>query len=436
MFLYGKRTLSLLPLLLISFLVLSQEVEPYSRFGLGNVDNSVFSAQRAVGGFAAPYRDPFYINYMNPASYTSLALTTFEAGVKFSTKNIEDGQTGKRYTAGDGFLDYLALAFPIKRSGLSVGLVPYSDMRYSFIQSRIYDVGSARKLFEGDGRIYQLYAGTAYRFQKLDTVRNSLSIGVNLVYLFGNLERGDLLQFSPFDYYNARITSSARLKNLALNVGLQYKRRFNNKVYGLIGGYAYFPVKVYSREEETWETYIRRTSFPFTVTIDKVYENERAAPDVKIPVETGIGVSFGQPTRWGEVGKWMIGGEFKYKLWSDVESFSPDAEMVNSWEVRAGGEFRPATNWVGTPGLLKRMAYRIGGFYDSGYLSFDGTKITEAGVTFGFAIPVRLAASKLNFSFDTGSRGTTSNELIKEFFFRAHIGFTFNEKWFTKPKYD
>ncbi len=427
MLLPGKRLLALLPFFLVPLFILSQEIEPYSRFGLGQVDNSVFSAQKGMGGLAAAYRDPFYINFMNPASYTGLSLTTLESGVNFTTKNIEDGQTGKTYRAGDGFFDYLAFGFPAgKRAGLSFGLIPYSEMNYNFTQTREYDVGSAKKFYEGTGKIYQLYLGGAYRFPKMDTTNSSFSIGMNFVYLFGNIDRRDILQFSPHDYYNTRITSSARMSNAALNIGFQYKRKLNDKIDGVFGAYSYFPVSVNSTQEETWARYLRLSSGSFVV--DTVYQEFADVANMKIPVETGVGITFGEKNHWS------AGVEFRYKLWSQVESFSTDALMEDSWDFRAGGEIRPDA--APNASILKRLAYRIGGFYDQGYLNIDGTRISEAGATFGFGVPLKTSFARLNFSFDVGNRGTTTNELIKETFFRAYLGFTFNDKWFIKPKYD
>ncbi|MDZ4847553.1 MAG: hypothetical protein SH857_18615 [Chitinophagales bacterium] len=427
MFRSGKLLLALLPFFLIPLGVLSQELAPYSRFGLGQTDNSVFSAQKGIGGLAAAHRDPFHINFMNPASYSGLSLATLETGISFTTKNIEDGQTGKTYRAGDAFFDYLAFGFPAgKRGGVSFGMIPYSEMNYDFEQTTVYNLGSAKKLYQGSGRIYQMYAGGSYRFPKIDTASHSLSIGMNFVYLFGNLDRKDILQFSPQEFYNARVTSSARMSNAALNLGFQYKRNLNKKIYGLVGAYSYFPVAVNSTQEESWVRYTRLTSGTFT--IDTVYQKYEDLPDMKIPVETGAGVTF------GEQGRWMAGVEFKYKLWSQVESFSSDAVMEDSWEMRAGTELRPDAS--PNSGLFKRMIYRLGGFYDKGYLNIDGTTISEYGATFGFAIPLKTSFARLNFSFDVGNRGTTTNELIKETFFRTNIGFTFNDKWFTKPKYD
>ena len=426
MLLPGKRLIGFLPLLLLSVLAFSQEIEPYSRFALGQTANSVFSASKGMGGLAAAYRDQFYINFLNPASYSSLSLTTLETGVKFTTQKIKDGQTGKSYRAGDGFFDHFALGVPIgKRAGLSMGLLPYSYMQYDFEQTKIYDIGSSQKLYQGSGTIYQLYFGGGYRFPKMDTSVNLFSVGMNVVYLFGKTDRSDILEFSPQDYYNMRITSSARMNNLALNIGVQYRRDLSKKVYGLLGAYVYAPVSVSSTQNESWARYLKLSSGIFI--IDTVHAAKTDVPGMKIPVEAGAGLSFGEKNHW------MIGAEFRYKMWSEVESFSTDATLEDSWEVRAGAELRP--NAISTK-FLNRVAYRLGGFYDAGYLNIDGTKIPEFGATFGFGIPLKTSFARLNFSFDAGSRGTTANQLIKETFLRAYIGFTFNDKWFLKPKYD
>ena len=42
----------------------------------------------------------------------------------------------------------------------------------------------------------------------------------------------------------------------------------------------------------------------------------------------------------------------------------------------------------------------------------------------------------VNIGLEIGQRGTTTNGLIKEQFFKATIGFTINDRWFAKPKVD
>ncbi|HRB19761.1 MAG TPA: hypothetical protein PKZ14_06740, partial [Chitinophagales bacterium] len=60
--------------------VFAQQNSPYSRYGLGNLfdNNNAQSAQ--MGGLGAAFQSGESVNYLNPASYASLQLTTFDGG--------------------------------------------------------------------------------------------------------------------------------------------------------------------------------------------------------------------------------------------------------------------------------------------------------------------------------------------------------------------
>jgi len=426
MLLSGKRWQWMLPLLFFSNVLLSQEVAPYSRFGLGEPVSPVFAASKGMGRLGAGYRDPLNINFLNPASYSNLAFTTLENGFVFTTKKIKDGQTQQSYRTGDGFLDYLALGFPAStRAGVSFGIIPYSKMNYSITKTMEDDTLNVVQAFLGNGRTYQLYAGAGLRFPKNDTSASTFSLGLNCAYVFGNLERNNTLSFSRAGYYNTRILSDTRLNNFALNAGVQYRKKISDTLRVVIGAYGLFPVVSRSSEELLWSRAVVVSSG--VLTVDTAYGTHHDNEDIRIPVEAGAGASIGNIT------KWTAGIEFKYTLWDKVEEFSEDATLTNSFELRAGGEFRPKP---GSQNLFKNSSYRLGALYNNGYLQIGEQRIREYGVTFGIAVPIKTLFSRLNFSFETGSRGTTSNGLIRETFFRAYMGLTFNDKWFIKPKYD
>lgn len=432
MFHSGKRLQLLLPMIILSCALFSQEYSPYSRFALGEPVSSSFSAPKGMGRLAAGYRDPLHINFNNPASYSNLALTTLETGFKFSTKNITDGQTGASYRAGDGFFDHLALGFPAgPKAGVSAGIVPYSEMNYNFESSYSFlpegdsvpvDV---LRVYEGSGRTYQLYAGVAYRYPKGDTATNTFSLGLNVMYIFGNLARSDTLRFQRQGFYSTRIVSDSRLNNLALNPGIQFKRRINDSLSVVIGAYCLLPVSVNSSAYLKWDRFV--VSGSGSATVDTIYENSQDNDKIKIPVDIGFGATI------GNANKWMAGVDLKYALWEDVELFSDEATLENSIEARIGGEFRPN---IKAKSLFKISTYRLGAFYNSGYLKVDNQRIMEYGVTFGMDIPIKTMFSRMNFSFEAGNKGTTAKGLVSETFFRGYIGLTLNDKWFIKPKYD
>ena len=77
--------------------------------------------------------------------------------------------------------------------------------------------------------------------------------------------------------------------------------------------------------------------------------------------------------------------------------------------------------------------------YDKTFLNINNTDIAVKTVNFGLGFPLasnRSAFYKLNLTGEIGQRGTLKNNLVKENFFNVYIGFTINDRWFQKYKYD
>ena len=53
---------------------------PYSRYGVGDLHQGGFAKNLGMGGLSLGLIQPFNVNFSNPASYSSVLLTTFEAG--------------------------------------------------------------------------------------------------------------------------------------------------------------------------------------------------------------------------------------------------------------------------------------------------------------------------------------------------------------------
>lgn len=73
--------------------------------------------------------------------------------------------------------------------------------------------------------------------------------------------------------------------------------------------------------------------------------------------------------------------------------------------------------------------------YEKTPFVFNGEDINDFGINFGVTLPVSNASS-IHTSFLFGQRGKTENDLIRERYFRVSLGITFNDRWFTKVKYD
>ena len=81
------------------------------------------------------------------------------------------------------------------------------------------------------------------------------------------------------------------------------------------------------------------------------------------------------------------------------------------------------------------MHYRLGFTYNKTYLRLRGQDINEYGFSLGLGIPLRGMKTVLNVGAEYGSRGNTSQNLIRESFFKIVVGFSIYERWFIKRKY-
>ncbi|NDC41661.1 MAG: hypothetical protein EBZ77_08945 [Chitinophagia bacterium] len=89
-----------------------RENNPYSKYGIGELWNGNSTSLKAMSNTTSAFEDPYLINTDNPASYTSLLLTTFEGGLAGSTRNISNA-AGYSYSTGTASIGYLSLAIPV-----------------------------------------------------------------------------------------------------------------------------------------------------------------------------------------------------------------------------------------------------------------------------------------------------------------------------------
>ena len=107
------RYLTLILLLLSAVHSNGQNIinSPYTRFGIGELNSTGFIKSTGFGGFGIGVRDPLTINLQNPASLSSLILTTYETGMNIDMRRIESSSLSEN-KSNLGF-SYLAMAFPV-----------------------------------------------------------------------------------------------------------------------------------------------------------------------------------------------------------------------------------------------------------------------------------------------------------------------------------
>ena len=406
-------------MLLISFSSIAQNEtnSPFSRFGLGDLQNFSTATQFAMGGSGIASYDYLSININNPASYTSILNQRFimQTGAAHSTKLLQTS-TQNQVVNSTNF-NYLMFAFPMSKFwGSSFGLLPYSEMSYSFTDENTSP--SAQLLFEGNGGLTKLYFGNAISINK------NLSLGANLNYLFGNLNSSRKVLFDDTSILNTRTNDDTNIKGFYFDFGMMYKANLKDwqSVIGLNfdnGG------SVTAKRSILTETF--RLSGAFELVEDTINNQDLSNGELELPINFGVGLSMSNE-------QWTILADFRQENWSQYKLFGVSDSLDNSSRLSVGLEFVPDKKAINK--YYKMIRYRLGLYSNQTYLNINQQQLNENALTLGVGLPLKKSGSLLNLSVAMGKMGTIDDHLIQEKFVNFKIGFIFSDIWFIKRKFD
>jgi hypothetical protein len=335
----------------------------------------------------------------------------------------------------------------------------------------ITNVGGVDFLYEGSGGINQLYFGTGFKpfyglpglfvkskkHDRLVQEKNraeidrilkhkkswqSLSFGANASYLFGGFDNSRRSIFSSSNYnLCTRSMTKTRISDWNLDYGAQYSvtldsfkgRDLKENVKILMGATFSAQTNLKAKIDSVSYSYYKDPQ-GYERSIDTIENIENAKGTITFPLSFGFGLGFQKGDRW------LVAADFAVQNWSTYQAFNQSPGLKNSMRVSLGTQYVPNSK-AGKGGYAKRMHYRVGVRYAQTALELKNTRLTEYAASAGIGFPVGRNYLLQNFSmvnigFEIGQRGTTTNGLIKEQFFKTTIGFTINDRWFVKPKFD
>jgi hypothetical protein len=466
---------------------------------VGDLQFGGFTRNLGMGGIAIGANTPFNINVSNPASYSSIALTTFEMAVNGNFIQLKNST--QIQNTNNASLSYFALAFPVvyKKWGMSFGLLPYSNVGYNINDSQS-NADSAEEFhsYNGSGGLNQFYIGNAWSPYK------NFSIGANASYLFGDLTQVRRVFYeSASNYLNLRVTEVSHIGDLFFNYGMQYTfdslrtapsdsvAMFNKQLDKIEDSLSVISrllteldnlaksdsaasasqkqnlasaisslknemtkaetqrsAVVNRKQKSNWSLILGLTGSPSAnisgnhtllsenyrlyfeqeIVRDTIQNTTDENSKLVLPLSVGFGFSLKQGSRW------IVGGDFSMQNWKDYSIFGSKDSLADSWRTSAGAQFTP--NERDIKSYWKAVQYRLGFHYSQTYLQLRNSQLSEYGVTIGFGLPIKRVATTLQFSAEAGRRGTISNSLIEENYIKLSVGFTLNDRWFVKPKYD
>jgi len=415
---------------------------PYSRYGFGIMTDRAMGFNKAMAGVAQGFRDGQQINTANPASYSAIDSLTalFDLGVSLYNGNYEMGNL--RQNAKNSSFDYFAFQFRVRKNmGVTVGILPYTNINYSFSSTSETLTGNqeitSSYSFTGNGGLHKVFLGAGWRILK------PISVGVNGSFIFGDYTHTSTMSFSQTAAYSMVRGYSANISTWAVDFGLQFIQPIskNDRItLGITYGLGHDITNRALRYSET----LNSTSVVQGITNDTIKNA------FQLPHSFDVGISYVHGM------KWRVGADFSLEKWSKCKFPAEENgkyivgknQLNDRTKLAIGGEFTP--NYIGKS-YFSRISYRFGAYYSRSYAKADNTgvvtkKPTEFGITAGFALPIQnrnlwYNSPKINVSLQWVHTNipylntvTLNQNTLKENYLKLCLGLTFSERWFYKWK--
>ena len=413
---------------------------PYSQYGIGVLSDQGNSFNRGMNGVGLGLRPHNQINYLNPASYSAVDSLSFifDAGFSLQMTNFKEGKVSKN--AKNASFEYAVAGFRAAPNlGVAFGILPISNVGYQFSNTSIasLDDGTSTAVsskYSGTGGLHEAFVGLGWSPVK------GFSFGLNGGYLWGEMEHIIENSYTDSSAKSLKKKRNCSIGSYKLDFGVQYQQNLNDKDVITVG--ATYGLG-HSLNADPTLSIISSGSVSDTT--------EFVAHDgIDFPSQIAAGVSYTHGT------KWTVGLDYTLQQWADAK-FPQEIEIES--RDNSGGLIKK-TDYVSKTGLLKnchkinagleycqnpegrsfmsRIRYRLGAGYSTPYIKVGGKDgPSQLSVSAGVGIPIVNAfnnRSMLNVSAQWVRNDASG--LIKENSFRINIGFTFNERWFAKWKFE
>lgn len=403
---------------------------PYSQYGLGALTDQTSGFNRGMNGLGLGFHEHNQVNFLNPASYSSLDSLTFifDAGISGQITNFKEGN--KKINANNADFEYAVAGFrAFKHVGVSFGVIPFTNIGYQYANTQYVDgtkTTTSTNTYYGSGGIHQVYLGAGWQPFK------GFSFGMNASYLWGDYTRSLVNSYS--DSYAKTLSKyyTADVRSYKLDFGLQYEIRFSKKDRLTIGATYGMGHKLGTDPQCQVISTEPQTSVSDTTTY-------KVNNGLEIPDTYSAGFT------WNHKNVFKFGFDYNFQKWSSIDY--PQYKVVNNkpeysltsglfkdrHKFTLGAELCPGET---SRNFFNRIHYRAGVSYVTSYLKINGVDgPKEMSASLGFGIPIMNGINNRSILNISGQWvHMSANNFITENTFRINIGLTFNERWFAKWK--
>ncbi len=453
-------------LLCVSLVSYSQENSPFSRYGLGDIYPQQNITSRGMGGVSAAYTSTQAINTINPASYGSIHLVTYDFSLSIDSRSLSSANPVDKYKSTNLLPSYLQLGVPLTKSknintaGLVFGIRPATRINYSVAQgSHIsYDslgtTDSLNQLYGGNGGMNQVFFGLGKIWKNKAKPANSVSVGFNFGYEWGSKFISTKINFpsdsSYENWYGSNSTDTTHFWGVFLTPGMMASftlkeitdpvSKIKNSYVLAVGASGTLEQDLKASRDHTSETFFYNSDGSI-LRIDSVYKVSGVQGKINIPLGFNGGFMLNKMSTNGpyQVKKWGIGVDYSFMQWSKYLFYGSPDQVNDSWMIRVGAEFSPTP--FGNKSVFGNGLYRVGYYRGKDYINADGNGYNVQAITLGYSFNLKRYHSydnqftMINTAIEFGKRGSNVNN-ITENFFKFSLGLSLSDIWFIKRKYD
>ena len=378
-----------------------------------------------MGGAVIGSRYNQQINFLNPASYTSIDSMSFLVEFGFTANLVNYKSDISKMSTNDVNFTYFAFNFPVTRwLASSFGLFPYSDSGYD-VAMLVEDENSGPVGFSyhGDGSFSKAYFGMALKPFK------NVSVGANMFYFFGKQSRySEETFYESADFSGVQIYDQIRLRDFGFSYGIQATLPLKDDKQITLGAtlenkptftafHTNIAQEIYSSSDQT---------IIDTVDANKIIDVKDI---IEMPLSYGIGLSYTKKN------KFEFNADYFYEGWSKAKFFGElNPVLADRSRISVGGEWIPDKFSIRS--YLKRLSYRAGLRHENYYLKFGDEQLKDFGISFGVGLPVYRSLSTINISAEIGKLGSTENNLVREYYTKFTVNANIHDIWFIKRKFD
>jgi len=400
---------------------------PYSYFGTGDQKFKGTNEIKTMGSLAV-FQDSIHINTLNPASYANLQKTTLAVGFSNTSTTLQTDNSKEKNNRSS--FDYFALAIPVGKFGISLGIMPYTFVGYNIANARQEANQTIARQYNGEGGINRTYLGIGYK------INSNFNVGIEAAFNFGDT-KNNTTKFITDDGTGFAIDRGSReiisndYSGLSINTALSYSKLLDNKMKLDITA-TYSPeTDLTNKQTGTLSTVTLTPTGGFNVIDEIKLENKENK--LVMPQKYSLGVGY------GENHKWFLGLEYTGIQNSKLNK--PTTQIQNSTfedthRFSLGGYYTPKYNSFTS--YFQKITYRFGLRHENTGLVINNNSINDSSINLGIGIPVGLNrdSSNINIGLEYGKRGTKKHNLIQENYFNISVGFSLNDKWFQKRRYE